>query len=265
MDDRSDPNYCEMQAGVSGRDFDGTQRTMTNTKAIDLRDGAPDAKGMQANQLDQARRHILRVCETKALEGAIRSWLALQQKYRAEDLATKPFIAFKLVLNHAHPDVRNAAIAENLSPGAAGRLLYGEATHGPLAERQVQAGTKAPPAQASLPAAAASASPGQGARPAAKDAPAPAVEAFDADDFDVPEEEAGEEPALILCLCPCGHQLEITEASAQASAKWAGSPRCAQCFPGKRFEYQAHKDLRDMGYPSHPGMDAAAALARSGK
>jgi hypothetical protein len=66
---------------------------------------------------------------------------------------------------------------------------------------------------------------------------------------------------------PCGCQIEMWEGGATATAEKVGAPRCAACFPGKRFDFERHTHLRTLGLPAHPKLTAAdvrAALARGG-
>ena len=89
LDDRSDPNYCEIEIIIGVRDFDGTWRQVTNAKEIDLRAGAPETMKaekdgghktgrmipLDASALGDRRRHIQSLCETKAFYRAIRTIL----------------------------------------------------------------------------------------------------------------------------------------------------------------------------------------------
>ena len=69
-------------------------------------------------------------------------------------------------------------------------------------------------------------------------------------------------PALILCGCPCGHQQEINPEQAEKTMQQVGGPRCPQCAPSRRYNFEAHKDLNVMGYPKYPKMTPDELLAR---
>ncbi len=120
IDDRNDPQVCEYRVEISVRDFDGTMRYFVGTKALDFRDGAAEAvkssgAAITPGDLSSKRKHIASLCETKAIERAIRGLLTLKQKYTAAELA-RPFIVPKLVPmpDMSDPDAKAAMIAHTL-------------------------------------------------------------------------------------------------------------------------------------------------------
>jgi hypothetical protein len=137
LDDRSDPNYCEVEVVLAIRDFDGTLRQVIASKEMDLRPGAPETMkpeyvnsqktGRMVAQEDTAiadkRRHIQSHAETKAIERGIRLLFSLRQKYTAAELQ-KPFVVPKLVpaLDPSDPEQKAALIQHALGGQAA---LYG--------------------------------------------------------------------------------------------------------------------------------------------
>jgi hypothetical protein len=105
LDDGRDPHYCMFQAVGTVRSFDGTRRTITGTKEMDLRDGSPqcealaarkrDGSGDASTQIREMRLHILGHAETKAKLRAIRS-LGIQTSYQSEELE-RPFAVARLM------------------------------------------------------------------------------------------------------------------------------------------------------------------------
>jgi hypothetical protein len=264
LDDRSDPNYCELEVALAVRDFDGSHRQVIATKEMDLRPGAPETmkpeKDSQGNKtgrlvpyedtaLADKRRHIQSHAETKAIERGLRLLFALRQKYKLADLA-RPFVVPKLVpaLDPNDPETKTALIHHALAGETA---LFGAPRSLPTRTlREVP-----PPAEARSAATAPAVEPETAALDAEEASP---------EDFEVPDLTPAEP---IVCACPCGDQVEISEAVAAATTEKVGAPRCAACFPGKRFDYERHKDLRTLGLPKHPKLTAAdvrAALARGG-
>lgn len=260
-DDRSDPNYCEWRVTVGMRDFDGTWRQFTKSKQVDLRDGAPDtfkpeknSEGFKTGKLvkldpsaiGQARRHILSNAETKAFFRALRALLNLKQKYKVSELA-KPFLVPKLVpmLDPNDPDQKKALIDMAVNGG---RRVFGAPP--PSETKQLTDVTPSTPAAGTPPPAI---EPIKGEVVSAPSAGGGDDEdEEEGDDFDMLEPAPAEEAAIIVCLCPCGDQHEITEQSAKMSTEKVGTPRCSSCFPGGKFDFGAHKDLKDLGYKKGP-------------
>lgn len=94
-DPRTIPLYWEMQAGLAYVDFDGTPRLVERTAEVDLREGSPQLVGMTPNQIAQARRFGLRLCEAKACNAAARDAWGIPSKFKISDLK-KPFIALRV-------------------------------------------------------------------------------------------------------------------------------------------------------------------------
>ncbi len=130
VDRAAHPHYVEMFVKGRMTDFSGNVRTITGSKAIDLREDAGDgipgkdyeeivSKAEAANrdperQLREARKAILEVAATKARNRAIAMGLAIKRAYTAKELE-KPFIVPKLAL-----DPRHAAAKELILANAAG-------------------------------------------------------------------------------------------------------------------------------------------------
>jgi hypothetical protein len=254
LDDRSDPYYCEIEVKLEVQDFDGTMRTAVKARAVDLRDGSPDATsllnipGTGKTVLAQARAKIQELADTKAGLRSLRSLLTLKQKYTVEELK-RPFVVPKLVpaLDQNDPDQKKALI--DMATGR-DRLLYGRR---PGEERELRDATPAlPPAGA----------PARESR--FQPAPPPPVGAVRSDDedddaedqldlLDVADPPAVADPVL-LCGCPCDCQAEVDADLAQATKDKYGSIRCRYCAPTKSFDFGRHKDLRGglLGLPKHP-------------
>jgi len=117
MDDRKQRDYCEVQATATVTDLDGTVRTATASKTVDLRadagDGKPgkDAEASKSQkQLDEARKFIDGICESKAQLRAISAILGIRRSYTAQELA-KPFVVPRLALNAADPEAKQVMLA----------------------------------------------------------------------------------------------------------------------------------------------------------
>jgi hypothetical protein len=264
-DDRTEPHFCEFNVILEITDFDGTKRTGVGTRALDLRDGGPDATKtdyvggqtklvpLSVANLLAKRQHMLALCETKARLRALRELLGLQQKYSLEDLS-KPFVIPKLVphLDPNDPETKSALIATALGQTP---QLYGKPTEilgsGQLPPeqmppiKQVEGTTVNDPdetgnddtksvAQASAP----------------TSAPAPSAAETD-DDLGNFKPPIGAPEAV--CACPCGHQKEITKEREAATINHVGSARCPECFPGRYFNLELHKDLTTLELKGYPG------------
>lgn len=244
-DDRSDPLYAECNTLIAGRDFDGTIRQFSGTAKHDLRKGSEEAAKMTPAQLSGARRKIVERCMTFALERAIRGALGIQHSYKLEDLRTKPFVVPKLIPNANQPEMRRALLARE---AGATQALFGSAEEPRVTKDATPERTPPPP----LP---------QRKADDVVDAETVEDEEEDDDDIDLSKPIA-DGPALILCTCPCGHQLEIAAAQAEKTMAQVGGPRCPACAPSKRYDHKAHKDLRTMGFPKYPEMGPDELLAR---
>lgn len=263
LDDRSEPNYCEIEARLAIRDLDGTYRQVIATKQLDLRPGAPDTmkpeKDGQGNKtgrmiaytdsaLADKRRHIQSLCETEAIERALRLILNLKQKYTVDELA-KPFVVPKLVadLDPNDPEAKTALINHAL---AGETLLFGSR---PLPPPPPRLASAPPPLEAGA---------GQGAitsgdvidgevsdpEPTAEDRRAvlgqPVREEEEPPEFaDVPEAPKAAAPQHGVCGCVCGHQKSLGEREAAIVKDRFGSDRCYACLPGTLFDEKAHAEL----------------------
>jgi len=259
LDDRTDPNYCEIEVTVSIRDFDGVTRTATKAKSLDLNDGAPEAmkpekkKGprdkwamktgnmipLDPSALANKRAHIQSHTETKAFYRALRLLLSIKQKYTLDELS-KPFVIPKLIpnLDPSDPDQKQALIASALGKE---ELLFGPPIALPPGEtRELKDITPAPTVNDSAP-----------SNEETKLQAEPEAPAFEPTDFPDPD------PGLIYtCGCSCSCQVELTEEVARITSERYGSPRCEPCFPASGFDYDRHKDLKDLGLPKLPGLTA---------
>lgn len=143
IDDGSDPHYVRFRAVGTITDFDGTQRTISGEKEIDLRDGSPEVKRIESAaakknrdpgpQIARAREHILSMAESKAKNRAIRQALCIKQKYSPEELQ-RPFVVPKIVFTGEtdDPAVRRL-VQEKIIERALGsaKALYGPAAPTP--------------------------------------------------------------------------------------------------------------------------------------
>ena len=244
LDDRSDQHYAEFAAVVYNTDHDGITRQYPGHKAVDLRDGSPQAKAMKPDQLAMARQFIAENAESKAVLRAIRPLFGLSQVYKIDDLKRKPFVVLKLVqhwdLND--PDQKAAAIRQAESNTT---RLFGGGMSAPASEAtappQIAERTEPPPA-------------GLLSEAAAKPPVIPQEPTEEMLDGELPDFA---EPTIVVCGCPCGHQLEVTPDVAELTKQATGGAiRCATCYPGRSFEFKAHKDLPDLCIPKYPGLTA---------
>lgn len=267
-DDHSNPHYCEWSVTLAIRDFDGQWRQATKSRAVDLRNGSPEAVAMTANQLPAARGHIAANAETKAQLRALRTLLSLKQKYTTEELA-RPFIIPKLVaaLDASDPDQKRALIEMAVQGD---RALYGGGP-GARETREIEAPKAGNPPPPLPPAPAAAAAP----PPVGSVPPSDDDEEDDSEEFDLfePSEPTKDAVPVFQCGCPCGHMLEVSEEVANATRERFDSIRCRVCAPGKGFDFTLHKDLAGgrLGLKKHPNLtvdelkkqlDAAAAKAK---
>jgi hypothetical protein len=240
-DDKSDRHYCEITMRLRVQDFDGSWRPMIATKELDLRDGSEDAQSMKTQELSNARKHIQSLCETKAMYRALRKLFSIRQKYKKAELAL-PWVVPKLVVNLDlnDPDQKAAAIRE--ATGAT-RALYGPGDSPAALPPANPAGTHPPPPV--------------GTKPHDDEE----EEDEDQASFDLPDfaPDKKDEPALILCLCPCGDSTEISKEVAEITTAKVGAPRCKDCYPNSGFNFEKHRDLPRGGLlnlPKHPELTA---------
>lgn len=133
VDDRSRDYFWEYQAGVRVPAFDGSVRPIVRTRVLDLRDGSAEAEQAMgaANDPEWKRRKKLNdkrvtgpaMCETKAMNRAIRAALGLKSAY-TEAERFRPFVCPVLVFR---PDLSNPVIAEMYAAKHLGLVdqLYG--------------------------------------------------------------------------------------------------------------------------------------------
>ncbi len=280
VDDRSDPNYCDMEITLAVRDYDGTFRQVVAGKEVDLRDGSPetvkpekDAGGrktgrvvpLDASALGDKRRHIQSLAETKAMYRALRKILQLRQKYTRAELE-RPFVIPKLVpnLDPGDPDQKRALIA--MATGAETRLFG----HQPLIDsaRALPMGETTTTRDITPHSASGDAARGLPLPPPSEDraAETPPAPADDMSDFEAPEPPAAPQ-VMHVCTCACGGgcQAEISAEVAEVTVDRVGAPRCSACYPGKRFALKRHAGMATLGLPKFPKMtpaDAAKGGAR---
>ncbi len=145
-DDRGEPFRVEWTVSGEITLFDGTVVPHIATKELDLRDGSPEMKTMQAKQLSEARRQIVTLCESKALLRMIRAALAMDQKYSVRDLQ-KPFVVPTLVFvaDTSDPEIKRMVAAKAIGVSAD---LYGPGRAGGAHQLppQVEPAASGPPA-----------------------------------------------------------------------------------------------------------------------
>lgn len=125
-DDGSDSEYYEYRAVAIVKDFDGTERTLVGTKAMDLRSGSPAIAGMSERELQMQRKHIAAHAESKAKNRVLRS-LGIRQVYTEKELE-KPFAVARLMFTgHSEDPELRAMFARMIGEKALGAssLLYG--------------------------------------------------------------------------------------------------------------------------------------------
>lgn len=261
IDDRSEPYYCNMEITVEMLDLDGTWRQETKSKEIDLRDGASksqkperDQNGQKTGQmipldpsaLADARSNIQSLAETKGYYRAVRAILALRQKYRLKDL-DKFFVAPKLIrdLDPSDPIQKDALI--NLV-NRRGASLYNTSTRKLSEGGEMRTLIDVTPAPTAMPGSAGVQLPTE---------PEPAsgeTNFYEEEDFEAMEFEP--QAPIAVCNCSCGCQSEITEEVARITVERCGAPRCKECYPGRNFSYDRHKDLSSLELPKYPGLTA---------
>jgi len=116
-------HYWHVKAVARYRGLDGAWIEREASMEWDLRDGSERLKGFQPKQIEEARKHGLRNCETRAINAAIRECgCGIKQVYKKTELA-KPFVAVRVALRQDQndPDVKRI-VAENFF--GASRALY---------------------------------------------------------------------------------------------------------------------------------------------
>lgn len=121
-DDRKERYYWEYKAVGSYVGFDGRPQTILGTFELDLRDGSPALKGFTPAQIDATRKSGLRICESKAINAAVRE-LGIKQKYTVKELE-KPFVILRTAFIPDMKDpMQRQLVAERALGGAS--ALYG--------------------------------------------------------------------------------------------------------------------------------------------
>lgn len=254
LDDRLDSLCQSYQVGVNLRGIDGRDNLTAKTREVDLRDGSPTIEAMRDKngnpnhkQISQARQNVGSLAETKARLRAIRSALALSQKYTLAELE-RPFVLPVLV---ALVDVSDPVIRKLVAIKALGmeQVLYGRPQLGPGVEPQ----THAPAGVDQDTGEVHDATIIEDDDPAETNRAAGAP-AEDLSDFDEPA------AAAPVCSCPCGCRLPVSAAAAALTQERRGAVRCASCFPGARFDPAKHQGLATLGLV--PDVTVAEASAR---
>lgn len=130
LDNGRNPHYVHYRAVCYVRNFDGTTRTLTGNVEIDLREGAGGVAEMKPGELAIARKFILRLAESKAMNRAIRR-LGIASSYKRAELE-KPFVVAKIMFTGQTEDPKLRAlfagkIADSFTGGRA--ALYAGERH----------------------------------------------------------------------------------------------------------------------------------------
>jgi hypothetical protein len=139
LDDGSQANYWHWQYFGFIRTYDGQMQPVTGSRELDLRTGSAEASGMSEGQLKVARTFGNEICETKAMQRAIRNLVG--QSYTVEQLA-KPFLIPRFSFK---PDTSDPAIKLEMT-----RMAMGGASqlYAPAEAPAMPAATTAAPALA---------------------------------------------------------------------------------------------------------------------
>ena len=116
IDNRQQRYFWEWQYVGTLRTHDGQMLVLRGSRELDLRDGSAEAQGMSDRQLQQQRSFGNEICETKAMERAIRAGLALRQVYTVEELK-KPFllVRFSFMPDMNDPEIKRLVTERALS------------------------------------------------------------------------------------------------------------------------------------------------------
>lgn len=127
VDDRTNSLVVEWTCLARMKDPTGSFVEAPGTKRVDLSDGSPETKGWTADRINEARRFIIELAESKAQNRAIRKLLGIRGKYKMTDIA-KPFVVIRSV---PLLDLTNPVVAEMATRFALGgtEALYGHAAH----------------------------------------------------------------------------------------------------------------------------------------
>lgn len=115
LDDGSQRNYWHWQYAGAIRTHDGQLQPVQGSRELDLRDGAAEATAMTPDQLKRARAFGNEICETKAMERAIRS-LGVRQAYHVDELK-KPFVVvrFSFTPDMSDPEIKKLVTERAIS------------------------------------------------------------------------------------------------------------------------------------------------------
>lgn len=116
LDNGRERNYWRWQYYGGIRTHDGQWQPLTATRELDLRDGSAEALGMASvNQLNQARARGNEICETKAMQRAIRA-LGIKQVYTVDELK-KPFliVRFSFTPDMSDPEIKKLVTERAMS------------------------------------------------------------------------------------------------------------------------------------------------------
>jgi hypothetical protein len=245
-DDRKDALYAEWVVEIEIPELDGRRSRMTATRTIDLRPGSPQREKMTDKQAGQAVQVILENAETKALLRAARAGLQLRQKYTIDELS-KPFVIPVLVpdLDTSDPEIKRMVAANAL--GITEKLYGPPKAQAPA--RTIEVGGDE-----------VNVSTGEVIDDDhAADANAAAA-AEDLSDFG--ELPAAPAPAEPKCACPCGCTQVVSTLVAEMTRERGGAVRCRECWPGKSFVMEHHRNLTSLGLK--PDVTPAQAAAAAG-
>jgi hypothetical protein len=142
LDDGSEANRWQWQYYGVVRNYDGQLQPVTGSRELDLRTGSAEAAGMSDGQLKVARTFGNEICETKAMERAIRNYV--RQVYTVEELA-KPFLIPRFSFT---PDMSDPEIKKLVTE----RALNGMSSLYPPPAVEMPSSAAAPAAAAALPA-----------------------------------------------------------------------------------------------------------------
>lgn len=118
---RTDPRtilfYWEVKAIATYKGLDGSTVRREATMEWDLRDGSPRLRGWTARQIEEARKHGLRACETRAVNAVIRECgCGLKQSYTREELR-RPFLMVRVAFtpDMSDPDIKRLVTQSHLA------------------------------------------------------------------------------------------------------------------------------------------------------
>lgn len=114
-------NYWLVRATAKYKGIDGAEIKRPATCEWDLRNGSPRLKGWTTNQIDEARKHGLRACETRAMNAAVRE-CGIRQAYKKSEIA-KPFVTVRVSFQPDFNDAGTRAALLDAHLGAT-RALY---------------------------------------------------------------------------------------------------------------------------------------------